>query len=46
MYKDYQKTPKLTGAHIRIILIIEIAKIKLNDGHFGIMLFIEIAKIF
>ena len=27
---------ELTGGHIRIMLIIEITKIELNDGHIGL----------
>ena len=36
---------KLPGGHIRIVLIIKIAKKKeLTGGHIGIMLIMEIAK--
>ena len=31
----------LTGAHIGIMLIIEMAKIELTGGHIGLMLIIE-----
>ena len=34
---------KLTGGHIRIMLIIEMA-IKYTDGHIGFMLIIEIGQ--
>ena len=42
-YRDYQI--KLTGGHIGIMLIIEMAKIELIGGHIGFKLIIEMAKI-
>ena len=34
-----------TGGHIKIMLLIEITKMKLTDGHIEFMLIIEMAKI-
>ena len=34
-----------TGGHIKIMLVIEITKIKLTSGHIEFMLIIEMAKI-
>ena len=34
-----------TGGHIKIMLVIEMAKIKLTVGHIEFMLMIEMAKI-
>ena len=34
-----------TGGHIKIILVIEITKIKLTGGHIEFMLIVEMAKI-
>ena len=44
-YANYMITKlELTGGHIGIMLIIEIAKIEFTGGHIGIMLFIAITK--
>ena len=34
-----------TGDHIKIMLVIEITKIKLTGGHIELMLIIEMAKV-
>ena len=34
-----------TGGHIKIMLLIEITKMKLTDGHIAFMQIIEMAKI-
>ena len=34
-----------TGGHIKIMLVIEISKIKLTGGHIELILIIEMAKI-
>ena len=36
---------RITGGHIEIMLIIEMAKIELIGGHIGFMLIIEITKL-
>ena len=38
-------TKGLTGGHIKIMLIIEIAKTELPGGHIGIMVIVKITKI-
>ena len=43
-YRDGQNR-KSTGGHIKIMLVIEITKIKLTGGHIEFMLIIEMAKI-
>ena len=42
-YRDFRL--KLTGGHIRIMLIIEIVKVELTGRHTGFMLIIEIVQI-
>ena len=41
-YRDCQN--RITGGHIGIMLIIEMAKIELTGGHIGFMLIIEIGQ--
>ena len=36
---------RITGGHIEIMLIIEMAKIEFTGGHIGFMLIIEITKL-
>ena len=45
IYANYRDGHKSTGGHIKIMLVIEITKIKLTGGHIEFMLIIEMAKI-